>query len=177
MNNLLCKIVKVNDGRDNNGLHSVYSVFFYFVTYALHTESSAWSNAYAVLVTVLPIAVIPTKSVHWTASVTNPLAATVMLIVAVLLLSVPSLARNVKLSLPVNPLLGVYVKFGAVPLKDPLLGLLNTENVKLSPSASVADKKYVSLWLLFYITVYRYIVHSRYEMMAVGNMLKKYAYF
>ena len=46
---------------------------------------------------------------------------------AMLLSTIPSLALKVKLSEPLKPATGVYVKFGVVPDKAPCAGLPITE--------------------------------------------------
>ena len=48
----------------------------------------------------------------------------------------PSWARKVKLSIPLNPLAGVYVMIGGVPDKVPKLGPVVRKNVNASPSGS-----------------------------------------
>ena len=62
---------------------------------------------------------------------------TVIEIVAAALVSVASLAVNVKLSAPLKFRSGVYVRLGATPLSVPLLGPLTTANVSGSDSGSV----------------------------------------
>jgi len=62
---------------------------------------------------------------------------TVIEIVAAALVSVASLAVNVKLSAPLKFRFGVYVRFGATPLSVPLPGPVTTVNVRASDSGSV----------------------------------------
>jgi len=62
---------------------------------------------------------------------------TVMEIVAAALVSVASLAVNVKLSAPLKLRSGVYVRFGATPLNVPFAGCVTTVNVSGSDSGSV----------------------------------------
>src|SRR5687768_8820945 len=62
----------------------------------------------------------------------------VMLKVASFELSVPSFAVNVKLSAPFSFAFGVYVRFGAVPLRMPFVGALVIVQLAIDPSTSVA---------------------------------------
>ena len=50
------------------------------------------------------------------------LCVTVSVTIAGLLVSDPSLARNVKLSVPMNHFVGVYAMFGGVPAMVPFVG-------------------------------------------------------
>src|SRR5581483_530618 len=61
-----------------------------------------------------------------------------MVSVAGLESTVPSFAVKVKLSEPVKPAAGVYVKFGATPVKLPCAGGPATLYVRASPSGSEA---------------------------------------
>ena len=63
---------------------------------------------------------------------------TVRLTVAAAESTVPSFALNVKLSGPLYPAAGVYVRFGATPLSVPCVGAVTTAYVSVSPSTSVA---------------------------------------
>ena len=64
-------------------------------------------------------------------------AFTVMVTVAELLFSAPSFTRKVKLVVPDQPMVGVKVRLGAVPLSVPLAGLVNTAKFKALPSGSL----------------------------------------
>ena len=54
--------------------------------------------------------------------------------------SVPSFTLKVNESPPVAFAVGVYTKFGAVPLKAPLVGPVTTVNFSVAPSTSVPTK-------------------------------------
>ena len=66
------------------------------------------------------------------------LPTTLMLTVAILLLTVPSLTRKRNESVPVKFGLGVYCTTNPVPTKDPCAGCWITLMLRVSPSASVA---------------------------------------
>src|SRR5204863_9347118 len=68
---------------------------------------------------------------HWvdTAETLAGVVFTLMDTVATLLSTTPLLTLNVKLSSPRNPGAGVYVRFGAVPVRDPCVGRDRTVNV------------------------------------------------
>src|SRR5581483_2916350 len=68
------------------------------------------------------------------------LCVTVIVTVAMLLLTNPLFAINVKLSDPLNPGVGVYVTFGGVPVSVPLCGCVTIVYVKGLLFGSVAVK-------------------------------------
>ena len=91
----------------------------------------------------LPVRVISIDSSSFVASVWSSATGasltsfTVILTFAILLSIFPSLILKVKLSLPLKSGSGVYVRSGAVPLKEPFAGPDVTVKVKGSPSGSL----------------------------------------
>src|SRR5437764_3333729 len=96
--------------------------------------SPSGSESLAMTLTVA----VPSTVVAMSSAATGG-SSTVIVTVAVLESTVPSLALNVKLSVPWYPLSGVYVYDpSAATLTEPWAGSLTLEYVKVSPSTSAA---------------------------------------